>query len=250
MADQAELNEGNNSVKGKMVEQLVHDNSKAFLEESRPAMAQTKVEAEASVWKAMGDKDNQAPAKLNSTEDVKSLQNKGWKVEKNDYYTYVTHDSADGKLKELDVYQNQGGVRLSQEFLSADSREAMAASKYKRVGIGFKDDGSSPSYLNVKTADYESVFEAKFNKDGKLAEASETGRDKDHTSYTFREDGTLYEALTRSKKDSSVVNDQLFNSKGEPLSDFNPLYLYEKAKRPVENLYMGIREIRRSGGIF
>ncbi|MBX9724609.1 MAG: hypothetical protein K2X81_24605, partial [Candidatus Obscuribacterales bacterium] len=244
MADQAELNEGSNSVKGKLVDQLVHDNSRAFLDESRPAMAQTKVEAEASVWKAMGDRDNKAPSKLNSPEDLKSLQDKGWKVEKNDNYTYLTHDSADGKLKELDVYKNQGGVRLSQEFLSADSKEAMASSKYKRVDVGFKDDGSSPTYLNIKTADYGSTFEARFNKEGKLAEASESGRDKDHTSYSFREDGSLYEALTRSKKDSSVLNDQLFNSKGEPLSDFNPLYLYERAKRPVENLYMGIREIR------
>lgn len=235
--------------KEEMMNELLNDSSKAFLEDIKPAMTQTKVEAEANWWRGLS-KDSSAPLNLKSA-DMKALEKDGWKVESNEHYSYLSKQSADGKLREEDIYSNANGERLSTSFLRYEDKAAMDARKHKQsISVGYMRDGVTPYNVTVNSNNFASQFEARFNKDGTLRDAKEWGSEKDSTSYTFRSDGTLYEALKRSNRDSSVVNDQLFDKKGAPRSDYNPLYLYEKVKRPVENIYMGIREISRSGGMF
>jgi hypothetical protein len=254
MTERSELNENKGNTREHMIEQMVNDTSRAFLDDVKPAGMQTKVEAESRWWMGLG-KENQAPARLGSAQEAKTLAQTGWQVTENQGYRYITRDSADGKLRESDTYEKQSGIRLGQAFYRFDNKEALANNKFSQtVDAIFMNDGRSPLQVSISSGDYKTnnstEFVARFNPNGTLARAEERGMQRDSTYYAFREDGSLYEALTRSRKDSSVVNDQLFNSKGQPRSDYNPLYLYEMMRRPVDNFYRGIRELRRSGGMF
>ncbi len=233
------------SGKEKMMTELLNDSSRAFLEDIKPSQTQEKVEAQANWWHSLS-KDSSSPVNLNSA-DLKTLEKDGWKITDNKYYSYLSKQSADGKMTEESIYAKSNGERLSQNFLRYDDRAALEAHKYKQsISICFMDGGVSPYSVRVNSSDYSSQFEARFNKNGTLKDAKEWGQEKDSTNYTFRSDGSLYEALRRSNRDSSVANDQLFDKTGKPRSDYNPLYLYEMMKRPVENIYMGISEMRRS----
>jgi hypothetical protein len=254
MTEHFELNESKSNTKEQMMGELVKDSSRAFLDDLKPAMTQTKLEAESQWWQGLG-KDNRAPATLGSAQEVKALADKGWKVEENQGYRYISRESADGKMREADTYEKASGMRLNQTFYRFDNKDAMASNKFSQVVDAiFRDDGKSPLQVEIRSGDYENrnrtEFTARFNENGKLARAEERGMNRDSNYYSFRQDGSLYEALTRSYRNSSVTNDQLFNSAGQPRSDYNPLYLYEKMRRPVDNLYRGWIETRRSGGMF
>ena len=231
-----------------MEKQLVEDTSNAFLSESRPENIPAKLEAEANWWKSLKTGDGAAPASIQSPYDLKNAQDQGWNYTYNQYYSTLSRTSADGKMRETHGYDNATGNRLDTQFFRADSKEALDANQYKQVvDVGYRKDGTQFN-VKVKSGNWDSNFEARFAPDGKMISAREDGSKKDVTEYSFREDGSLYEAVTRSNKDSSVVNDQLFDTKGKPRSDYSPLYLYEKLKRPVENILLGIAETRR--GIF
>ena len=245
----AELIEsGKTSRKDQMAAELLADTSRAFLDDVKATDIPAKLDAQATWWKGIS-KDS-APATFDSSQ-VKDLEKKGWTHSENKFYDELSRVSENGKLKEVETYDKRNGERLSSYISRYDSKEAMEKSgPAQTISISYADGGKNPAHVTVRSGNYSSEFDAKFNKDGTLADAREWGRDKNSTQYTFRSDGSLYEALTRSKTDSSVVNDQLFDKAGAPRSDYNPLYMYEKMKRPVENLYLGLREMRRSGGIF
>lgn len=253
MTDRPEAND-KCSAKEQMMEQMSSSTSRAFLDDVKPAMTQTKLEAESRWWMGLS-KENNAPASLRSAAQAKALEQDGWKITENDGYRYITRDSADGKLRESDTYEKRSGIRLNQVLQRSDGKEAMDSNKFgQTIDAIFQNDGRSPLQVSIISGEYNThnrdEFVARFNPNGTLVRAEERGMQRDTNYYSFRSDGSLYEALTRSQKDSSVVKDQLFNSKGEPRSDYNPLYLYEKASRPIVNIYRGLQEIRRSGGMF
>lgn len=245
MAEHAE--QAKAASKESMMAELFQDSSRAFINDLNPNNAQQRVEANANWWRGLTKQD--APATLHSL-DIEGLEKKGYKVSEDQYYKRISRDSADGKLHEDNIYSKDSKQRLSTTFLRYENKEDLKTGNYQSVDLSYGNDGVSASYLRVKSGNYLGEFNARFNKDGTLQSARQWGRDIDSTEYSFREDGSLYQQLTRSNKDSAVLNDQLFDSAGKPRSDYNPLYLYEKLKRPVENLYMGLRELRRSGGLF
>ena len=230
-----------------MMQRLSADTSRAFLDEMKPEKAQTKVQAQAEWWQSL-NKDSPAPAYLHAS-DLPELQKNGWKLKEDPYYNQLSRQLKDGTV-EVDTYENQSGQRLNTQFSRySDGQSPGSSMPTQFVSVSYRD-GQMPLGLNVRTGNFGDEFRASFNERGKLSSAYEWGSDKDSVNYSFRDDGSLYEMLKRSRKTSEVLNDQLFNKSGEPRSDYNPLYLYEAAKRPIVNIYMGLREMRRSSGIF
>lgn len=233
--------------KDEMMQRLSADTSRAFLEDIKVDLTQTKIQAQAEWWQAL-NKDFPAPTFLNE-KNLDDLQKQGWQFKPDQYYNKLFRQLKDGSHEE-NTYDNRTGERVNtviSRYADKDAREAGKASQF--IDIYYRD-GKQIGGVTVRSGFYESEFRATFDKDGKLENAYEFGRNKDSVNYTFRDNGTLYEALKRSKSTSEVVNDQIFDKSGQPVSDYNPLYLYEKIKRPIENLYLGLREIHRSGGMF
>lgn len=225
-----------------MMQALSSDTSKAFLEDVRPEQVATKLQAQSEWWQNI-DKDK-APSHLNMS-DLPELKKQGWTVTEDQYYNRISRQLKDG-TREVDIYQNRTGEKLNTVYSRYATEEAQKNdNRDQSVEISFRD-GVKPFSINVRSGNYESEFRAYFNENGGIASANEFGKNKDSVRYSFREDGSLYEALTLSRRNSDVINDQLFNKAGQPRSDYNPLYLYERAARPVENIYLGIREIMRS----
>lgn len=229
-----------------MLQRLSADSSRAFLDDIKPELTQAKVQAQSEWWQNL-NKDNQAPAVLHMSE-LPELQRQGWELKPDQYYNKLSRQLKDG-TKEEDTYDNRSGERLNTRFARNSEKDAEESGKKAQIIDVMYRDGKNVLGVSVKSGYFESEFRASFNEQGKLTSAYEWGKDKDSMTYSFRQDGSLYEALRRSRTNSEVVNDQIFNKSGQPTSDYNPLYLYEKAKRPIQNLYMGLRELSRSGGI-
>lgn len=233
--------------KEEMIQRLSADSSRAFLDDVKPDMTQTKVQAQAEWWQSL-NKENPAPAHLDINQ-LPELQKNGWQFKPDANYNKLSRDLKDGSHEE-DTYDNRTGKRLNTVIARYEDKQAHEPGKAVQFIDVYYRDGQNLQGVSIRSGYFNNEFRATYNEQGKLASAYEWGKNKDSVSYSFREDGSLYEALKRSRATSDVINDQIFDRAGKPVSDYNPLYLYEKAKRPVVDFYMGLSEMRRSGGIF
>lgn len=233
--DSAELAQN----KTEMMQRLTADSSRAFLDDIKTEMLPTKLQAQTEWWKTL--KDETAPASI-AGKDPQEFKSNGWNLIEDQYYNKLTKYLKDGSY-EVDTYENNSGQRVGTTIqrYTKESREKGDAAQ--TISLSYHD-GQNIYGATVISGNFNSEFRAYFNENGSVKSAYEYGQNHDFVDYSFRDDGSLYEAVTRSKQTSDVINDQLFDRAGALRSDYNPLYLYEKIHRPLHNLYMGLRETR------
>jgi len=216
-------------------QRLLNDNSLAFLDDIASDKTSDRLKAQSTWWQTLDKDKTPAPAVIN--DDRASLEAKGWMITQPSNYDFcISRDSASGNVREKDCYDSDTKVRNNQSFIRSNNPEDLETNNSAQVvSLGFQDDGKTPTVLEISSGGFDSQFVAHFGDNSQLTRAEEYGTKHNFANYSFREDGSLSEAITRRRQDSKELSDVLFDSKGEQRSDYNPLYLYNKISRPIAN---------------